>query len=238
MFYALVMQTNGEKRQLKVAIYGGNGFVGSHIAKEFASRQVCTICLSRTGHKPVHLRSEPWSDDVRWCKGDASKPNPEFLESVDALVVSVGSPPLPTFSQAAYDYKVFMNGTTNVSAIQAATQAGVKHLVLLGAQIPFPMRSDKFAYTKGKDLAYQAAKDFSQTSSEHRATVLQPGAIFGTRHLASGKAIPLGIIMKPLSYLMPWQFISVQRVAQRVVSEILDPSMPEQRFSVLNNTQI
>ena len=109
------MQNQAKKTSFKVAIYGGNGFVGSHIARELSKHDICTVCVSRTGHKPLHLHDKSWSESVRWCKGDASKPNTDFLKSVDAVVVCLGSAPLPTFSQAAYEQAVFMNGTSNVN---------------------------------------------------------------------------------------------------------------------------
>ena len=232
------MQSQSKENSFKVAIYGGNGFVGSHIAKELTKHDICTVCVSRTGHKPLHLRDKPWSESVRWCKGDASQPDTSFLKSIDAIVVCVGSAPLPTFSQEAYDRAVFMNGISNVNAIDAAGEAGVKQLVLLSAQIPQLLRTDKFAYTKGKRLALQAAENFSKRSVDHRAVVFQPGAIFGTRHLTSGKSLPLSLMMKPLSYVMPWQFICVEQLAQRVVNELLDQDISRPQFSVLKNSVI
>lgn len=232
------MKIHEKENKLKVAIYGGNGFVGTYLAKEFAARNIGTVCLSRSGYKPLHLKDEEWSETVRWCKGDATEPKLELLSTVDVIIVSVGSPPIPTLSKEAYEHQVFMNGTTNANLIRAAGEAGVKRVIVMGASIPLPMRSDKFGYTKGKRLAYDAAKAFSELSKQHRAVVLQPGAIFGTRHLANGWSIPLGAVMKPLSYIMPWQFIDVEKIAQRVVNEALDNDADKPSFMVLKNTAI
>ncbi|MFT6409159.1 MAG: nucleoside-diphosphate-sugar epimerase, partial [Arenicella sp.] len=198
--------------RIKIAVYGGNGFVGTRVAEALVDRGVCAACLSRSGHKPLHLKDQKWSETARWCKGDASDPDTQLLERMDGLVTLVGSPPLPTFSKQAYDQQVFVNGTTNAIAIQRAGEAGIKRIVVVGAQIPFFMRRESFGYAKGKNIALQAAEDFSKLSSEHRAVVLQPGMIYGRRYLESGKAIPLDKIFKPFSWLMPWQFVSVEKV--------------------------
>jgi len=240
------VEKQAQKGGQRVVVYGGNGFVGTRVARCLAEKNIYTVCVSRTGHKPVHLKDQPWSENVRWCKGDASEPHPDLLESASVLITLVGSPPLPTLTKDAFEHQVFMNGTTNVNAIRAAGTAGIKKVILLGAKIPLPLRSDRFGYTKGKRLALEAAKAFSELSSEHRAAVLQPGAIYGTRHLATGKSLPLGTVMKPLSFIMPWQFISVDQVAKRITSIALNDDSGEvsgevsrsDQFSIIGHSDI
>lgn len=229
-------QTDKESH-FKVAVYGGNGFVGTRVCEQLANKGVCTISLSRSGHKPLHLKDAKWSESVRWSKGDASKPDLQLLEQVDVLILLVGSPPLPTFSKESYEHQVFMNGTTNVNAIEAAVDAGVKHLILLGAKIPWPINHDKFGYAKGKRLAAQAAQKFSELSEHHSASVIKPSAIYGKRHLANGKVIPLDWFMSPLEKIMPWQFISVEAVASRI-AEIAVNSCEGATFKVIEHSDI
>jgi len=222
----------------KVVVYGGNGFVGTRVAEKLAAETVSTVCLSRTGHKPIHLKDDSWSESVRWCKGDARDPDRELLSSCDVLITLVGSAPVPTFSAQAYQQQVFNNGIANANAINAAAETGVKRVVLLGAKIPFLLNSDRFGYTKGKRLALEAAKEFSSLSDTHAAVVLQPGTIFGTRHLTSGKAIALGTVMKPMSYVLPSQFISVEKVAERIVDAALSEEPYAGRFTMLPHKDI
>jgi len=222
----------------KVAVYGGNGFVGTRVAKALLEQDVCAICLSRTGHKPLHLKDHKWSESVRWCKGDASTPDTQLLKHLDGLVTLVGSPPLPTFSQEAYDQQVFMNGTANANAIREAGKSGIKRIVLVGAQIPFFIRGDHFGYTKGKRIAMEAAREFSELSSEHRAIVIQPGVVYGRRYLKSGKSVPLDIFFKPLSWIMPWQFVSVEKLAERIACEMLCDDQNKGQLIVIKNSQI
>lgn len=223
---------------IKAVVYGGNGFVGTRVARQLSERDVATVCVSRTGHKPIHLKDEEWSQSVRWCKGDASDPAIPLLESASILITLVGSPPLPTFSKQAYQQQVFMNGTTNANVIRAAGDAGIRRVVLLSAKIPLPLRGDWFGYSKGKHLAEQAALEFSQLSPEHRVTVFKPGVIYGTRHLANGKSMPLGTVMKPLSYFMPWQFVSVDQVAIAIVDAALNKQSSKDPFTIINHSDI
>ena len=227
-----------ESNKAKIAVYGGNGFVGTHVAEQLANRGICTVCLSRTGHKPVHLKDTDWSESVRWCKGDASQPDAALLSSVTTLISLVGSPPLPTLSQEAYEQQLFMNGRTNVSAINAAAEAGVKRVVVLGAKVPFPLNSDRFAYAKGKRMALEAATAFADLSEDHSAIVLQPGVIFGTRYLKSGKPLALGTFLKPISKIMPWQFISVEQVAARIVHAALSEEPYLGKLTILPHSEI
>jgi len=213
-------------KRTRVVVYGGNGYVGTRVAKNLAESNAHAICLSRTGHKPVHLRNEEWSNQVCWSKGDASTPDKKFLASADSLVCLVGSAPTPTFSKAAFEQKVFSNGITNATAIKAAGEAGVKKIVLLGAQI------------QGKELALNAAKEFAQLSDEHSAIVFQPGMIYGRRYLASGKSIPLNVLVGPMPFLLSKQFVSVEKLATRIVEVTLSDGPHTGEFTIIKNADI
>ena len=232
------MSDSNVNTNLKVAIFGGNGFVGSNIAKELSSRGVDVVCLSRTGHKPIHLQSEKWSESVRWSKGDASQADEDCLKQVDVVISTVGSPPIPTFSDEAFAQQLFANGTCNTQLIASASSAGIKQLVLMGAKVPWPLNRDSFAYARGKRLAFEAAQEFTKQSDLHCAVVLQPGAITGKRYTSSGKCIPLDTLLGPFGAIMPWQFVSVERIAKRVADELLNPGQSRPQFKVIKNSDI
>jgi len=84
----------------------------------------------------------------------------------------------------------------------------------------------------------QAAKEFSELSPEHRAVVIQPGIIFGKRFLKNGKSLPLGKIFNPISYLMPWQFVCVERISERITCEMICDDSTRDRFIVIENSDI
>jgi len=169
----------------KVIIYGGNGFVGTHLAEKLSSQDICVVCLSRSGHKPLHLKDAPWSESVRWCKGDANAPDEELLSTAEVVVI---------FNS---------NGEAPSRVIDAALKVGVKRIVLMGAQVPFILNKDFFAYSRGKRDALKDAKEFAETSDQHSAVVFQPAAIYGKRRLASGKVLPLDTFMSPLRKVLP-----------------------------------
>ena len=227
-----------DKSCSKIVIFGGNGFIGSHVAQALSDFNSDIVCLSRSGHKPIHLNKNEWSKRVRWCKGDAAQPNKEVLANADAIICCVGSPPLPTLSQKAFDEQLFMNGTTCSNAIKAAADAGVKRVILLNAQIPWVMRSKRFAYYVGKNSALKAASEFCDISSEHSALILQPGMVTGCRVLPNGFNLRLDWLTAPVSPFMPWQFVSVERVAARISDFFMNPEIYHGQCIVLKNRHI
>ena len=209
-----------------IVIYGGNGFVGTMICELAATRGISCISVSRRGVAPAHLDTSknPWLANVCWLQGDALSPDISLLQEAGAIINLVGSPPLPTFSQSAFDHQLMMNGTSQINVIDAAKQAGVNRLVLMGADIPVLLQTESFAYAVGKNQTLTAAKAFAASSDLRQVAVLQPSAIYGTRHTAGGTSMPLAWLMSPLSSLqrrlpqsvqgkLPGAFVDVKKVA-------------------------
>ena len=88
----------------------------------------------------LQRRQEAWAKDVTWTAGDALEPETyaAALAGARAVIVAVGSPPVPT-SDVAWQLK--MNGTTNATAVEAAGEAGVSRVVLRGAPTPAGART-------------------------------------------------------------------------------------------------
>ncbi len=78
----------------KLIILGGSGFVGAAVAEEALRRGMNVVCLSRSGSTEA---PHAWADKATWAKADALKPDTyrEHLRGAAAVVVSIGSPPLP-----------------------------------------------------------------------------------------------------------------------------------------------
>ncbi|MFT5611975.1 MAG: hypothetical protein ACI9LU_002483 [Polaribacter sp.] len=227
-----------DKNQKRIIVYGGNGFVGTHVAEQLIAQGGSVTCASRSGQRPAHLANTAWADNVQWIKGDAGNPEPGLLSDFEVMISTIGSPPLPTFSQSAYNKQLLINGTCNVNAIERAGESGIKRLVLVGAKMPKILQRDGFAYAKGKRIALEAAQTFSSLSDEHRAIVIQPGAIFGTRYTPSGTKIPLGLIMGPLSKVLGSQLVAVEKLAKRIVDSSLSPSSNLSAFELIKHAQI
>ena len=242
-----------EALQRPVIVLGGNGFVGTHIIEQLASRgQVC-IAVSRTGAAPAQLlhQSPEWIHRVEWVKGDAANLDPTLLEGARALVSTIGSPPLPTFSEAAKDRQSYANGTVNQLAIEAAGRAGLRRLILINAHIPKCLQSNSFGYYLGKTVALNAAREFAQQSPGHRAVVFKPSGIYGVRYTRSGRAIPLHWFMAPIAWLqarvpvsirkwLPETLVSVDELATYAAKVILDDDdqVDSDQFGAQSNFQI
>ena len=242
---------NPNPAQQPVVIYGGNGFVGSNIARRIADRGGHCICVSRTGAMPVHLQRQApdWLHHVTWLQGDAAEPDPAILQQAGAVVSTVGSPPLPTFSEAAFKRQVVANGTANVVLIEAANKAGVKRLVLVNAHIPALLQRRGFGYYVGKQQALDAARQFAESSPGHSSAVLTPSAIYGTRHSTAGTAIPLGLFMAPIAALqsavpaplarfLPEPWVSVDKVAAAAAELATARDIDHGAFKLVTNRQL
>jgi UDP-glucose 4-epimerase len=84
-------------RPLRVAVFGGNGYVGSAVCDRLVRRGHIVTAISRRGANP-----KPNSDTlslVNWVKGDATdgKVVEKALKDSDAAVHAIGACPRPKF---------------------------------------------------------------------------------------------------------------------------------------------
>jgi len=184
----------------RIVAFGGNGFVGSTTLDMLSSRGGLEglVSVSRSGGVPQHLQGKAVAQSVRWERGDcldeASYEN--LLDGSTAVLISVGSPPLPTFDEIARQRQVTANGQTCSSVIRTCSRKGVPRIVLISATMP---SWAPIGYRLGKQMAIEAAKEASASAD---VIVLRPSGIYGTRHTASGWPIPLGVVMFPASLLL------------------------------------
>jgi len=186
----------------KVVVFGGNGFVGSTVLKELCARSVPAASVSRQGTRPKHLDKATWASTVDWNRGDATNAETymKLLEGSRAVVIAIGSPPVPVSDES---WQIMMNGETNCVIIEAAAKAGVPQVVLVNAMTPSWAPS---GYVKGKAQARECAEKFASvtpktsTGAKRGALILKPGAVYGTRHTASGLPIPLAPLLAPVSW--------------------------------------
>ena len=227
---------------IRLLVYGGNGFVGSKVLELAATRGAICTSVSRSGKIPAQLeRLRPsWLSNVTWTAGDALHPDPSQVASADAIVCLVGSPPLPTFNQRAFEQQVMINGSANSAVIAEAQRQGVKRLVLLSAHIPALMRSSRFGYYVGKQQAGEAAADYAKASVDNAATVIYPSAIYGKRYTGGGTAVPLGVFMSPVAWVMRClpmavsQFLPESPVrVQQVATSVVDAAMAAERRGLM-----
>lgn len=106
-----------------------------------------------------------------------------------------------SFVKGGKSSQISSNGLTGLAAVTAAKAAQVPRVVVLGATIPKWGSAVMTGYTTGKAIAAAAAAKYTQNGAG--AVVLQPGAIYGTRHITEAKVpLPLGLVMAPVRWLM------------------------------------
>jgi hypothetical protein len=86
----------------RLVVFGGSGFVGCATAQEALARGLDVLCLSRSGAPPAAVASQPWARRATWAKADALQPDSyrQQLVGAEAVVISIGSPPLPFVDRA------------------------------------------------------------------------------------------------------------------------------------------
>jgi nucleoside-diphosphate-sugar epimerase len=217
------------QRLRRIVVFGGNGYVGARALELLEQQQAPgggaleLVSVSRRGKAPAHLQGR---SAVTWAAGDALEPSSyaKWLGPDTGVLVSVGSPPVPTLSAAAHAAQVRANGLSCRAVIEEASRAGVPRLVLVGAAIP------EFApsgYVEGKAMGLEAAREFAKRPNAS-AVVLQPTAINGTRHTESGLSLPLWLALTPASKLLElieWAGVrgALEKAAPRVFSNLLTP---------------
>eukprot|EP01063_Lacrimia_lanifica_P007125 TRINITY_DN14503_c1_g1_i1.p1 TRINITY_DN14503_c1_g1~~TRINITY_DN14503_c1_g1_i1.p1 ORF type:complete len:250 (+),score=70.91 TRINITY_DN14503_c1_g1_i1:60-809(+) len=238
----------------KVVVYGGTGYVGSNVVQRLSARGIPTVAVSRSGKQPQYLTAKLGGatlPHVEWLKGDATEAATlaPMLDGASCVVTTIGSPPLPTFSKDAYDHQVLMNGGANVNVIDAAQAAGVKRVVLCSAHVWPLLQRPGFGYWVGKEAAAARLAQFVDDDGAAEGIVLRPGTITGTRYTVGGSAIPLGAMMAPvamvqraaaqvLPYVHHLGFVSVEQVAEVIVSSAVDAAPIEPRLKAYDNDSI
>ena len=185
-----------------LVVFGGNGFVGTRVCALASKQGLPVVSVSRSGVAPAHYQASTGcaADIVRWEKGDAIDPSTysALLKDAAAVIVSVGSPPLPFVD---YDYQLKMNGLCVQRVAEAARDAQVPRLVVVNATMPAWLHHVAPGYYEGKRLGEQATASFVQGREEAYGVLLKPSVIFGTRR-EGAVPIPLGLLFGPVSTVM------------------------------------
>lgn len=173
----------------KLLVLGGNGFVGSHVCKEALDRGLTVASLSRTGRSSIQ---DSWANSVIWHQGNLLSTDSwkDALEGVTSVISCVGG-----FGSNSYMYKI--NGTANINAIRAASEAGVKRFVYISAADFGLVNYVLQGYYEGK----RAAETELLTRYPYGGIILRPGFIYGTRRVGSMK-LPLGVVGSPLEMIL------------------------------------
>ncbi|CAM6101101.1 unnamed protein product [Calypogeia fissa] len=176
-------------RTQRIVILGGNGFVGSAIAKAAVGQDMEVVSLSRSG-RPSGTGS--WLEKVTWIAGDVFYTDWDMVLQGATVVVST----LGGFGTNEEMEK--LNGDANILAVNAAKDAGVKKFILISVHdYNLPEFALKTGYFTGKRRAEQEVLyKYPETG-----TILRPAFIYGSRKV-NGFEIPLNFIGEPLERLL------------------------------------
>ncbi|GAX72766.1 hypothetical protein CEUSTIGMA_g222.t1 [Chlamydomonas eustigma] len=217
----------------KIVVFGGRGFVGSHICKEALNSGLKVIGISRSGTSPI--TNESWTREVEWVRGNVLEPKTyqSYLKGAVAAISCVGG-----FGNQEDMLKI--NGTANVTAVETAKAEGVPRYVFISATIPnLPgLGFILSGYVNGK----AQAEDAVRRNYPDTGVSLRPGVVYGDRVISSSLTIPLGYAFQPLESLLlraPKNLvelpvvgglfvppINVEAVARAAVAAATDSSVP------------
>lgn len=204
--------------RLVVAVFGGNGYVGSHILKHMSSKypHVELLSINRTG-KPK-FGNIP--SNVKFIEGDITNKEGSWSgqlkeNNVTACISCVGA-------FGSDDFMLKVNGKGNCNAIEAAKDQGVKKFVYISTvenNLPaFLLRG----YFEGKRQAEEQL--FKSFPGSGDGVVLRPGFIFGTRQVSPTLKIPLSLLGKPLEAILShFPFNRIQHVVPGMKAVMCPP---------------
>ena len=151
---------------MKVAVFGGTGFVGGYLVDALLAAGHEPVLLVRAGSESKVKRR----DDVRIVPGDIATPSAidTALEGADAVIYNIGI--LREYPRKGISFeRLQYRGAVRV--IEAARRAGVSRLILMsanGVRVPgTPYQETKF---RAEEFARHSGMD---------VTVFRPSVIFG-----------------------------------------------------------
>ncbi|KAK6543881.1 hypothetical protein TWF694_000603 [Orbilia ellipsospora] len=196
-----------------LAVFGGNGFLGSKICQAALQRNWKVISVSRSGEPDWKTSTKnghrpEWADGVTWVSADIFEPATykPHLASADAVVHSMG-----LLLEA--DYKDVLRGKENpISGLRKAFQTGGSAWPksanpldkVPGDDIPTGDASRQLTYEKlNRDSALIAAKQFVESSSAKSKTFL---------YISAAAGFPI----------LPQRYISTKREAEDLLTQVQD----------------
>jgi len=177
-----------------LAIFGGNGYLGSNIVKHVLKKypHIHVISINRSGRPSFGAQ-----DNVEYHSGDASDPTGGSWigllkeRNIKGCISCVGA-----FGSNKFMLEV--NGTANCNVIELSKAVGIPNFVYVSTvenNLPdFILKG----YFEGKRKAEQQLL----MSYPETGVVLRPGFIYGTRQLTSSFGLPLGLIGYPMKTVL------------------------------------
>jgi NADH dehydrogenase len=154
---------------MRVAIFGGTGFVGRYLIDELLSAGMHPVLLVRPGSENRVERR----DACTLIVGDVSQPQAveQTVDEADAAIYNIGI--LREFPKRGITYDA-LHFEGAKAAMDAAVAAGANRFLLMSAN---GVRADGSAYQRSK----YAAEQYLETT-DLQWTIFRPSVIFGAPH--------------------------------------------------------
>ncbi len=171
---------------MQILVFGGTGFIGTHLCRELHDRGHEVTAMSRSGER------DGLPEGVKTASGDVTEYDSieGAFEGKDVVVNLVALSPLlrPSGGNETH-YRVHRDGTQNI--VRAAAKHGVKRLIQLSALGADPDGETAYIRSKG-----QAESIVRESSLEW--VILRPSVVFGE----GGEFIPYTKQLAP-PYITP-----------------------------------
>ena len=180
----VVLLSSSLASAMRVAVFGGSGFVGSRTCRTLSELGCDVLSISRSGRPPAWAAPEPWAADIEWLAWDAASTDaPPKLGDIDAAVSCVGNVrPAPNwegFWGLHWDNEAMRreNGDVNEAIVDVAASAGAERFVYISVDY------NTAKAIEGPIEGYLDGKRAAETAA-HRA--------FGDRCLVVGPSLVCG----------------------------------------------
>jgi NAD(P)-dependent dehydrogenase (short-subunit alcohol dehydrogenase family) len=129
---------------MRVAVFGGSGFIGSRVCQELVSAGADVTSVSKSGRRPEWAADESWATQVRWVAADVTVDGAaaEALgDGVDGVVSCIGKGDLLYASNQGWSGWAWTefsrdlyaaNALSNKQVVAAAKAAGAQRFVYVG----------------------------------------------------------------------------------------------------------
>ena len=158
---------------MKLVIPGGNGFIGSEIARCAAEHGHDVVAFGRSGAPDLDPASHPWMRDVEWRAADVFDVDTwrDVLDGADAVIHSIATIQQDPARDVTFDR---VNGESAIVAAETAAEAGVDAFVFLSVRDKPPFVSGRFIAAKRR-----AEREIPRRFPALRFVSLRPNLVYG-----------------------------------------------------------
>ena len=201
-----VLTASASLASVRVAVFGGSGFLGSRICKTLSLAGCDVVSISRAGKAPKWAASESWSEQVEWKSADLLMDESITLGRIDGAVSCIGNVrPARNFEDGSFfglhwDAAAMQaeNGAVNARAVEAAQLSGASHFVYVSvdSMTKYAFGGALEDFVAGKLEAEAAVR---RSFGENGATFVAPHLLYGGERFASvGKLMASVFALPPV----------------------------------------